>query len=122
MAERPTPGKFVEYLDKRGMAHTALVLETLPNSLMLRVYRTSQPNLDIAAPDAQWRWKNGKAPVAEAIEYEFFETTTPRGEENERGPVEPPRSTGVGWTLYEKLERGPLIVFRWRRRVAKPKA
>jgi hypothetical protein len=51
-------GGFVNYIDKKGMRHLALMLAAKPGGfLKLRVFRTAMPNLDINVGPQQWEWR-----------------------------------------------------------------
>lgn len=49
-------GSLVNYIDERGMAHSALVLQVKPNGLFkLKVFRQAQPNFEVEVTMARWR-------------------------------------------------------------------
>lgn len=49
-------GSLVDYLDERGMSHTALVLEVKPkNVLKLKVFRFAKSDLIVEVGESRWR-------------------------------------------------------------------
>ena len=51
----PKPGKFVEYIDKRGHTHTALVLDQRAGALKIKVFVRAVPDVVVEVPEQSER-------------------------------------------------------------------
>lgn len=47
----PTPGKLVDYIDKRGQDHLALVLDQRAGALRIKVFYRAVPNVVVEVPE-----------------------------------------------------------------------